>query len=158
MTDGSHRAQGSQGSCGCSVTLLFIRNHSVLRLLVLPPGPMPQGRWGHRLLLPALGTKGQGCSPPYPSAWGSSPPAHPPSLGSWQPLGPGRAHPAPAVAPGLWHRPQRRSAPALPGPWCQLCPIPAESRSLQRLTGPGPFTGPCLSPSPPLSAETERYR
>lgn len=107
---------------------------------------MPQGRWGHRLLLPALGTKGQGCSPPYPSAWGSSPPAHPPSLGSWQPLGPGRARPAPAVAPGLWHRPQGHSAPALPGPWCQLCPIPSESRSLQRLTGPGPFTGPCACP------------
>lgn len=90
-----------------------------------------------------FGDQGAGLQPPGPAAWGSSPwLTHPP----WAVVapGPGQELTLPLSLPwDLWHKPQGCSAPAPPGPRCQLCPIPAEPRSLQR---PGPLAGPVPVP------------
>lgn len=90
--------------------------------------------------------------PPCPAARGSSSPAHPPAHpGQLAAAGAGRELGLPLSLPrGLWRRPQGRSAPALPGPRRQLCPIPAEPRSPQCPPGPGAlrWAGPVPVPAP----------
>lgn len=75
------------------------------------------------------------------------------------PIHPGQLVALPLSLPrGMWRSPKGAALQPCPVPGAGFAPSLLSPAPCSALTGPGSFAGPGLSPSPPLWAETERYR